>query len=181
MYYLSPILLLFLDVIQALSVVFDPKSAQYNADLNGDDDDDEMDEEDNDDNSVDNLMELDIISFDEEDMDFLESEDESDSRQITKSGRFEIDPCCFNFDWNGNNSSNQINKTPLFNLCGLETWGMNSNQSKLIPNATMQIGSGELQQKHGSLLTHPQHSSMNNSMILNNNMNINVTSFLCSR
>lgn len=164
-------------------MVFDPNSAQYNADLNGDDDDDdEMDEEEEEeeDNSVDNLMELDIISFDEDDMDFLESEDESGSTPAAKQGRFEIDPCCFNFDWNNNQSNtNSGNNKPStsYNLCGLEAWGMSSNhQNKSIPNASLQTGRGELQQKIIGLNVQAPYPGNGYS-----GSNLNVTSFFSPR
>jgi hypothetical protein len=143
------------------------------------------DEEDEEENSVDNLMELDIISFDSEDLDFLESEDESGIVPPIKCGRFEIDPCCFNFDWNGNNvntgMNNQTNKPSTYNLCGLEAWGMNGSQSnKSIPNAVVQTGRGELQQKQGSLFFQSQHQQSNHHAMANNS-NINTTSFFYSR
>lgn len=175
-------------IIQAVTVVFDPNSAQYNADLNGDDDDDdEMDEDDDNDeeeNSVDDLMELDIISFDEDDMDFLESEDESGPVNGTTPGKFEIDPCCFNFDWNGNNSNNNQGNKPAttYNLCGLEAWGMSSNQhnhNKSVPNAIIQTGRGELQQKQNALYFQSHQQQQHHHAGGLNHMN--VTNFFSSR
>lgn len=154
------------NILQAVPVRFDPNTAQYNADLNGDDDDDEMDDDDEQENSVDNLMDLDIISFDEEDMDFLESDDEAAGNGSTK---FEIDPCCFNFDWNANHVNKQqsvaVNSRSQYNLCGLETWG------QTLPQSAVPIGKGNVFPEQKIFVQTGQQQLGN----------INMTTMFCSR
>lgn len=132
----------------AHAVSIQPFHAGANVEVEEEDDEEEDDDEEQE-GDVNGLMELDIISFDSEDMD-----DYLDEVDANKCGnKFDLD--CFNFDWNcssfipnNNNTVNpqNVNKTQSLNLCGLETWAKSSKPQNAIP-----MGEGEFIPK-----VHPQ-------------------------
>jgi hypothetical protein len=137
-----------------------------------DEDDDEMDEA-----SVQELMELDIISIDDEDFDMNYFESQPPKRTAKN---------CFNWDSTSRFCGNMTNHATSGNFCGLENWSMlrPSNQTAAPVQQTPMTQLFYGQQRHESvpqqqqppqnqhMLQHPQ-SSMSNFY--------NATAYFCAR
>lgn len=110
-------------------------------------DDEEMDEA-----SVAELMELDIISIDEDDFDmsYFDGENSSPAPQPANS--------CFNWDTTSRLCGNTTNSM-AGNFCGLENWSMMRNQSHASSSVPQQPASSHLfyGQQTSESISHQQH------------------------
>lgn len=98
--------------------------------------------------SVHSLMEMEIISFEDE---HEELEEYSDAeKDLSVNAPFEIDPGCFNFDFAFNSSASPAAAaahapSKMKNLCGLESWGASSALHAKAP-AAVPVVSGDEEQ-----------------------------------
>lgn len=131
----------------------------------------EEEEGDMDEGSVAGLMELDIISIDEEDIHFDNIADHYDqAKPLESSG-------CFS--WNSTAKSTFSPERKIGNYCGLEAWGMTRTQ----PSEPQSIGMGSQQfipQTIGSG-TYSQQPPQPQQQNFGFSFGYNPTSFFCSR
>lgn len=100
---------------------------------------------------IDGLLDLDIISFDENDMAFsFDVVDDKEQARTAGCGP-ELQACCFSyFDWgcssaNANPQSNQPQRTGY--MCGLEAWSSRSTQQQQAPQS-MHYAQDAMQQQY---------------------------------